>query len=395
MTECEYYRELISRLADDQLNSGEYSALSAHMDGCPECRAEYAVFIEITRLIKEDQPELPEGLHENIMAGVRRSAIVRTNKRRLSRRARYSIAAAACFGVVMLAAVGIAGELSGGAPRIFTRSAAMSAADVSTGSSQTATSDFSIEEAGAANAAVYASMAAAENYYTPDPYLAAEPEAEYQPELTPDPYLGPPPTAEAQIESAPAEAEPVRAEPEATAAPSADALPVNPATPTPIPAVPAPILPDTAPVLQRILPAPAAETSAPAAAETPAPTAVPAETTLIDMTEGEHWEKLMSLLRGAPEPAEAAGNTAPVREPAERPEGQATAVYTLALTVEGERRELTVYVYGDAVYYEIPQPLAGAGLYLAKCAAGDIEALAAAHAAEKPVPSETPSEAAA
>ena len=359
MTECEYYRELISRLADDQLNSTEYSALSAHMESCPGCSAEYALFAELSRLIKEDLPELPEGLHENIMAGVRRSAIVKSNRRRLPRRARYSIAAAACFAVVMLAAVGIAGEISGDGSmlRMSSRSAAMEASDVSIGSARAATSDFSIDEAGAANAAVYANMASPDVYYAEDEYLTDE--SEYRPTLTPDPYLDSAPAAEYE----PAKAQQSQPEAASTQIESGHAavasVQATPETAAPIPTLPALDISEAA-----ILPAPVAP-------ETPAPmvegrgVALDGQElpVLIDMAEGEHWSELMTLLAGEAGRAE-------VREKAALSVERASRIYTLALTVDGIRRELTVYVYGNTVYYAVPEPLADAGLYSAKCGSG-------------------------
>lgn len=406
MKDCEYYRELISRLTDDELNSDEYSALSAHMSGCQECSAQYAVFVELARLMREDLPELPEGLHENIMAGVRRSNIVKNNRRRLPVKARYYLAAAACFAVVMLAAVGVAGEISGGGNilRMSSRSAAMEAASVSTGSSQAATSDFSIDEAGAANASVYASMASPNVYYVPDEYLTEEP-AEYLPTETVDPYLSTAPTA--QPERAPAAAPTplptLPAAPIETAAPAEVIAPVE--TPTPAES--------TAPIETPTPAESAAPVETPTPAESPVPMEIPApaespalmdtkepEPVAVDMTEGEQLDKLMGLLTGTAaekdaksQPTEEVQNVPPAAQDTARaaqgepeaaqesqelklPEKRAEKIYTLAVTVDKERYEISVYLYDDAIYYRIPEPLEGAGLHLAKCEAEAVTKLA-------------------
>ena len=97
MNECELYQELISRLVDGQLNKSEYAALKEHMDNCSDCSAMYAVFASLSDIIGSEDEPLPEDLHENIMAGVRRHAMIQNNKRRLSKPMRNTLAAAACL----------------------------------------------------------------------------------------------------------------------------------------------------------------------------------------------------------------------------------------------------------------------------------------------------------
>ena len=107
MRECEYYEELISRLVDSELNKNEYDALWMHIKNCSRCNAMYAVFNAMSDIISDDTAELPEGLHENIMAGVRRSDIVKKNRFKLSRPVRNALAAAACAVFVLFAARGL------------------------------------------------------------------------------------------------------------------------------------------------------------------------------------------------------------------------------------------------------------------------------------------------
>ena len=115
MTECERYQELISRMADEELTKSERTALSAHMEHCSQCNAMYAVFSNLSEIIGQDAEPLPEGLHENIMADIRRSAIKQRNineRRRFAipRPFRNIVAAAACAAVVIFAAKGMLNE---------------------------------------------------------------------------------------------------------------------------------------------------------------------------------------------------------------------------------------------------------------------------------------------
>jgi len=107
MNECELYQELISRLVDGELNKNEYAALKKHMENCSDCSAMYAVFASLSDVIGSEDEPLPVDLHENIMAGVRRHAMIQNNKRRLSKPMRNTLAAAACAALVLFAARGL------------------------------------------------------------------------------------------------------------------------------------------------------------------------------------------------------------------------------------------------------------------------------------------------
>ena len=109
MNSCDYYQELISRLVDGEVSHDEYEALMAHMKSCSRCNAMYAVFHDLSDLLADEaREELPEGLHENIMAGVRRSAIEKKNRRMRSIGLRTALTAAACAVLVLFASLGFA-----------------------------------------------------------------------------------------------------------------------------------------------------------------------------------------------------------------------------------------------------------------------------------------------
>ena len=137
MTECERYQELISRMADEELAKSERAALSAHMEHCSQCNTMYAVFSNLSEIIGQDTEPLPEGLHENIMADIRRSAI---KQRSIKERRRFAIpkpfrnviAAAACAAVVIFAAKGMLPEKMNDTSAMSESEAAAAAAPAAT-----------------------------------------------------------------------------------------------------------------------------------------------------------------------------------------------------------------------------------------------------------------------
>ena len=137
MTECERYQELISRMADEELTKSERAALSAHMEHCSQCNAMYAVFSNLSEIIGQDAEPLPEGLHENIMADIRRSALKQQNIKERRRFAipkpfRNVVAAAACAAVVIFAAKGMLNEKMNDTSAMSASEAAAAAAPVAT-----------------------------------------------------------------------------------------------------------------------------------------------------------------------------------------------------------------------------------------------------------------------
>ena len=106
MNSCEYYQELISRLVDGEINREEHEALMAHLNTCSRCNAMYAVFHDLSDILSEEPEPLPEGLHENIMASVRRSEMMKKNRRMRKLGLRMAMSAAACALLVLFAASG-------------------------------------------------------------------------------------------------------------------------------------------------------------------------------------------------------------------------------------------------------------------------------------------------
>ena len=105
MNSCAYYQELISSLVDGELSDEENEALMLHLNSCSRCNAMYAVFHDLSDILSEEPEPLPEGLHENIMAGIRRSELKKRNHRMRRVGLRTAMTAAACAVLVLAAAV--------------------------------------------------------------------------------------------------------------------------------------------------------------------------------------------------------------------------------------------------------------------------------------------------
>ena len=174
MNECELYQELISRLVDGELNKNEYAALKEHMENCSDCSAMYAIFASLSDIIGSEDEPLPEDLHENIMAGVRRHAMINHNRRRLSKPMRNTLAAAACAALVLFAARGL--------------SPAQKAQDAVLNESQTAAMDAAVQ-----------TEAAEESL--PAPVQSPELTVTAKPSATPVPTASPVPTKDAYLDS--------------------------------------------------------------------------------------------------------------------------------------------------------------------------------------------------
>ena len=120
MRTCEEYREMISRLLDEDLSAEERSELERHAASCPDCAAVLAAFRSLSEAIADDPAEPPEGLHENIMADVRREAI---RRRQAPKRVRSFLALAACAALVILAAANLP-RMGAAAPKLAAAPAA-------------------------------------------------------------------------------------------------------------------------------------------------------------------------------------------------------------------------------------------------------------------------------
>jgi len=100
MSECQYYQELISRMLDKDLSKRERAAVMEHLDSCSECAAMYEAFSMLSNNVSANLVEPPEELTEDIMANIRRSEMIRKN-RKTSRQLKTIIASAACVAVIV------------------------------------------------------------------------------------------------------------------------------------------------------------------------------------------------------------------------------------------------------------------------------------------------------
>lgn len=120
MNRCEEYQELISRMIDDELTADEVSVLAEHLKTCADCAVVFKAFSALSNSTKETMADLPQGLHEQIVAGARRQHIKNANKSK-RKPIRNLIAAAACLVLV----VGV--TMAFGAPGVLLASSAKNA----------------------------------------------------------------------------------------------------------------------------------------------------------------------------------------------------------------------------------------------------------------------------
>ncbi|MDO4989791.1 MAG: zf-HC2 domain-containing protein [Eubacteriales bacterium] len=256
MNSCEHYQELISRLVDADVSREEYEELLAHMNTCSRCSALSAVFYDLSGIIgSEESAELPEGLHENIMAGVRRSDLEKKNRRTRTVWTRTALTAAACLALVLFAVRGLSPAERAESSVVRSEEAA----DVRLSSDAAEAPALPAVEAAPA-------AGAAEEEAVPAPAInpAAAPKESDAPQQTPAPASPSPSSAQTQQ---PDHSSPVPIETREAAAPVVTATP-EPTTPTaPTPAA----VPKESDAPQQT-PAPASPSAAPA--ETQQPTAV-------------------------------------------------------------------------------------------------------------------------
>jgi len=120
MRNCEYYQELISRSLDDELTVEERKELAVHLASCPSCNQMRQLMADISQMMEEDMEEPPEGLHEDIMAEIRRSEMIKRAKGEekpgkhfapkrftLAKPVRNLLATAACMALVIAAALSL------------------------------------------------------------------------------------------------------------------------------------------------------------------------------------------------------------------------------------------------------------------------------------------------
>ncbi len=118
---CREWRESLGALALGQLPEEERAALEAHLDGCPECRAEFDSLASVTRLLPLADPEHfgtapapPPFLADQVVATIR----AEQRKSRQGRRLRLGLACSGLTAAVAAAALAIfvLPGGSGGAP---------------------------------------------------------------------------------------------------------------------------------------------------------------------------------------------------------------------------------------------------------------------------------------
>ncbi|MBR0353910.1 MAG: zf-HC2 domain-containing protein [Oscillospiraceae bacterium] len=106
MNGCQEYQELISRMLDEDLSKAERDALAEHIKRCPDCAAVYVAFRSLSESLSEDLVEPSPGLHEKIMADVRREAMRTRNAAHHHHRRWHTVmTAAACLLLVVAAAM--------------------------------------------------------------------------------------------------------------------------------------------------------------------------------------------------------------------------------------------------------------------------------------------------
>lgn len=89
--------ELISSLIDGELSDAESTGVREHIASCPECRRVYEAFSAVSDSLCESE-DVPDGLHEDIISGIKRSEKKRPRLIWLK-----SLSAAACLALVLFA----------------------------------------------------------------------------------------------------------------------------------------------------------------------------------------------------------------------------------------------------------------------------------------------------
>lgn len=176
MSDCERFEAMISALLDGELSAEEESELRAHMAECAECAAMYEAFSAVGDALRADAAEVPDTLHDGIMAKVAMAEKAKKTQNKIVR-LRPMLTAAACLVVL----VGTILALKNNNVRMRADSAAPETAEVP--AAMFATGGAS---AGSADAAVEAPTAMAAKAAAPedagDAMLESKTEAAVAPE---------------------------------------------------------------------------------------------------------------------------------------------------------------------------------------------------------------------
>ena len=153
MSDCERYEALISELLDGELSAAEEAEVRAHMAQCAECAAMYEAFSAVGDALRADAAEVPDTLHDGIMAKVAMAEKAKKTQNKIIR-LRPMLTAAACLVVL----VGTLLALKNNSFRMGASSAAPKAAEApaamyATGGASAGSADAAVEEAPAVMAA--------------------------------------------------------------------------------------------------------------------------------------------------------------------------------------------------------------------------------------------------
>ena len=254
-------------MTDQELTMEDQCELFVHMEDCPECSAMYEVFTQLSGIIADDTAELPEGLHENMMANIRRIDLKNKNtaKAKLAKKRKkpiYNLIAAAACAVLVIASAATLIPSKNKDSSVIKSSVKTEAASAASNESSLA-ADMTPTPAPIPVTPVPAAPAqnpSASVNQQYDPYLAAPTQAP-QPVQNPDAYLA------------------------ATPAPAATLRPVFTPAPTPVP-TPTSLWDQILGILNPVSsPAPTAEpTVEPTAEPTAEPTVVPTAEPTVEPT---------------------------------------------------------------------------------------------------------------
>jgi anti-sigma factor RsiW len=105
---CYEWRESLGAYALGELSREERAGLEAHLDGCPDCRAELALLAPVARLLPKADPERlgsaptpPPGLKDNVLAAI-------SEERRTTRRRNFRLGLALSGATAAIAAAALA-----------------------------------------------------------------------------------------------------------------------------------------------------------------------------------------------------------------------------------------------------------------------------------------------
>ncbi len=108
MKDCEKFQEMISAMLDKELSENETAQLMAHLETCPDCRAMYEAFADVSAAMAEGIA-VPESLHSGIMNSVNKAA-KSSKKRGMLIKLRPYAATAACLVVIAAALLTVRGS---------------------------------------------------------------------------------------------------------------------------------------------------------------------------------------------------------------------------------------------------------------------------------------------